>query len=37
MRNSSIYLKDALDAMSAIEKFVEGIEFDEEGRVSGIS
>jgi uncharacterized protein with HEPN domain len=29
MRNISLYLQDILDAMHAIEKFVEGIDFEE--------
>lgn len=29
MRNYKLYLKDILEAMTAIEKFVEGMEFDE--------
>lgn len=29
MRDPTLYLKDILDAMDAIEKFVEDIEFDE--------
>ena len=29
MRDPRLYLKDILDAMDAIEKFVEGMEFDE--------
>lgn len=29
MRDPKLYLKDILDAMDAIEKFVEGMEFDE--------
>ena len=29
MRDPELYLKDILDAMDAIEKFVEGMEFDE--------
>jgi len=29
MRNNSLYLQDILDAMHAIEKFVEGIDFEE--------
>ena len=28
MRNLSLYLKDIVDAMSAIEKFVEGMDFE---------
>lgn len=28
MRDYSLYLKDILEAMEAIEKFVEGIDFD---------
>ncbi len=29
MRDYTLYLRDILDAMDAIEKFVEGVEFDE--------
>jgi len=29
MRNFKLYLKDILDAMSAIERFVEGVEFED--------
>lgn len=29
MKNSKLYLKDILNAMDAIEKFVEGMKFDE--------
>ena len=28
MRDYSLYLKDIVDAMEAVEKFVEGIDFD---------
>jgi uncharacterized protein with HEPN domain len=29
MRNSKLYLKDILEALSAIERFVEGVEFED--------